>query len=292
VNGWAFVVPPGVIMVTFLVECVAPLVIVKVAVTVVSLFAVTPVALTPDPEIFTAVAPVKPTPVRVSVKLVPCVPEVGLIDVKVGTITVKVMELVTPPGVVAVTFLVPAPAPAPIVNVAVTEVSLFTVIPDTVMPPPAEIAEVPVKPTPVSVTWKVLPRTWDDGLIAESDGAKTVNVTVLLVPPGVVTLTVLAVAPAVPDIVNVAVTLVSFTTLTPLTVMPLPETVIAEVSLRPVPVRVTATTLPRRAVAGLILVRTGTGMAPWYSTAPASTRLGEFGPLRGLPKKSVAGAFV
>ena len=140
---------------TFLVERVAPVVMVKVAVTVVSVFAVIE-AVTPDPDIVTAEAAVKPTPVNVTEGLVPCVPDVGVIDVNVGCMTVKVMALVTPPGVVAVTFLVPGFAPAPIVKVAVTDVSLFTVIPDTLMPPPAAIAEVPVKPAPVDFRYQLL----------------------------------------------------------------------------------------------------------------------------------------
>jgi hypothetical protein len=63
---------------------VAPLVMTKFALTVVELTAETPVAVTPVPEIVTAVAPDRLVPVRVTGTVVPCVPLVGLIAVRVG----------------------------------------------------------------------------------------------------------------------------------------------------------------------------------------------------------------
>jgi hypothetical protein len=119
--------------------------------------------------------------------------------------------------------------------------------------------------------------------------AFTVNVTVLLVPPGVVTLTVLAERAAVAEIVKFAVTEVSLTTVMAPTVMPVPDTLIADVPVRFVPVRVTATVLPRCPVLGEIEVRVGaggSGAAP-NSTAPTSTALLVF---LALPKKSKLGA--
>lgn len=75
--------------------------------------------------------------------------------------------------------------------------------------------------------------------------AFTVKFTVLLVPPGVVTLTVLVETVAVPEIVKVAVTVVELTTVMLLTLMPVPDTVIADVPVRLVPLSVTGTTAPR-----------------------------------------------
>jgi len=88
-------------------------------------------------------------------------------------------------------------------------------------------------------------------------GRPTVNVTVPLVPPGVVTLTVLAVAAAVDGIANVAVTVVAFTTVMPLTVMSPPDTVTAVAPVKLVPVRVTGTLVPLTPVVGAIEVSVG-----------------------------------
>jgi hypothetical protein len=117
--------------------------------------------------------------------------------------------------------------------------------------------------------------------------AVTVKVTVLLVPPGVVTLTVLADTVAVPEIVNVAVTVVALTTVTLLTVMPVPDTFTADVPVRFVPVKVTGTATPRPELAGEIEVSVGNGTLAPNSTAPTSTE-----PLVFLkvPKKSSLGA--
>jgi hypothetical protein len=75
--------------------------------------------------------------------------------------------------------------------------------------------------------------------------AFTVKFTVLLVPPGVVTLTVLVETVAVPEIVKVAVTVVELTTVMLLTLMPVPDTVTADVPVRLVPLSVTGTSVPR-----------------------------------------------
>jgi hypothetical protein len=75
--------------------------------------------------------------------------------------------------------------------------------------------------------------------------AFTVKFTVLLVPPGVVTLMALVETVTVPEIVKVAVTVVELTTVTLLTLTPVPDTVTADVPVRLVPLSVTATTVPR-----------------------------------------------
>jgi hypothetical protein len=151
-----------------------------------------------------------------------------------------------------------------------------------------------VKFVPVRVTRMLaLPRTPVLGAIEVSvgaGGAITVNVTALLVPPDVVTVTFLAVSAAVLAIVKVAVTVVGFTTVRLLTVTPLPDTFTADAPVRLVPVKVTpATVVPRTPVVGAIEVSVGAGTVPWNSTAPTSMLdLAMSGLL--LPKKSVLGA--
>src|SRR5436853_1239498 len=115
----------------------------------------------------------------------------------------------------------------------------------------------------------------------------TVNVTVLLVPPGVVTLTVLAERVAVAVIVKVVVTVVEVTVKAP-TVTPVPETFTDVAPVRFVPVRVTGTAVPRAPDAGAIEVSVGAAVVvPANSTAPMSNA-----PPCGLvvPKKSWFGA--
>lgn len=93
----------------------------------------------------------------------------------------------------------------------------------------------------------------------ESRCGPTWNVRPLLVPPGVVTVTVLAVSPALAASVKVTVTVVSFTTTMLLSESPVPDTATAEVPVRPVPVRVTVNVDPRTCWLGLIAVSVGTG---------------------------------
>ena len=78
-----------------------------------------------------------------------------------------------------------------------------------------------------------------------------------LVPVGVVIVTFLNPVVAVPEIVNVALTVVEFTTLMPLAVTPVPLTVIAVAPVRLVPVRVTGTLAPRAPCVGAIEVSVG-----------------------------------
>ena len=120
-------------------------------------------------------------------------------------------------------------------------------------------------------------------------GATTVNVTVLLVPPGVVTLTVLFPSKAVAVVVKVAVTEVPLTTTMLLTVSSVPDTLTAVAPVRFVPVRVTGTAVPWAPELGAIEVSAGAGAvaAPWNSTAPMS-KPPPWG--RVLPKKSALGA--
>lgn len=165
---------------------------------------------------------------------------------------------VFPIGVVTVTFLVVKPAVFVIANVAVRCVpSGLTVMPLAVIPAPALTTVAPVKPVPIRVTARFVPREPLLGVIEASVGPVTVNVSGLLAPPSVVTVTFLAVRPAVAVIVKVAVTVVSLTTVKLLTVMPAPTPLIADVVNRLVPVKVTGTLVPREPNVGLMELSAG-----------------------------------
>jgi hypothetical protein len=75
--------------------------------------------------------------------------------------------------------------------------------------------------------------------------------------PGVVRMTFLAPSEAVGAIAKVAVTVVEFGTVRPLTVTPVPDTDIDVTPVRPVPVRVTLMLVPCTPVLGVIEVRLG-----------------------------------
>src|ERR1700738_2807276 len=156
------------------------------------------------PDTFTADAPFRLVPVRVTGTLVPIAPGAAM-----ARDAVTVVEFTT------VMLLATTSAP-----------DTFT-------------ADAPVRLVPVRVTGTLVPITPVLGAIEVSVGAgreTTVNVMVLLIPPGVVMLTLLAVSKAVPAIEKVAVTVVGLTTVTLLTVMsaPAPFTVVAPVRLLPV----------------------------------------------------------
>jgi hypothetical protein len=171
--------------------------------------------------------------------------------------------LAVPDGLVTVTFLGVRAAPDVMAKVAVSCVPVaLAVMPLTVTPLPdtATVVPVAVKLVPTRVTATAVPCRPEMGEIEVNvavGGLTTVNVSVLLVPPGAVTVTVLGVSPAVAVIVKFAVTVASFTTVTPLTVTPAPDTVTAVAPVKPVPVRVTGTTVPRAPVVGAIEVRDG-----------------------------------
>ena len=78
-----------------------------------------PLTVTPAPDTFTAVVPVRLVPVIVTGTLVPRRPEVGEIEASVGPCTVNVTVLLVAPFVVLLTFLAVSPAPGVIVKVAV-----------------------------------------------------------------------------------------------------------------------------------------------------------------------------
>lgn len=155
-------VPIGVVTVTFLVVSPAPRAIAQDAFTVVAVVTI-PVHVM-LPPMFTAVAPARPVPLRVTGTMVPRTPLVGVIEVSVGPTTVNVTgvgDVVAPAAVVTPMVWGPSGAATPIVSVAFTLVSLTTVILVTVtpvVPPKPVIAVAPVRPTPVKVTPTVCPR--------------------------------------------------------------------------------------------------------------------------------------
>jgi hypothetical protein len=263
---------------------------VTVAVTVVSFTTTTLLAVMFGwPGRFTVVTPVRPMPVRVTGKLVPRTPELGLIAVRKGP-TVNVTALLAEPAPVTVTFLRPTVAVDKIVKVAVTVVSLTTVTALAVTPLPDTVTVVtPVRLVPVRVTGKLVPRIPELGLMDVSVRATTVNVTPLLVPVAVVTVTVLGPSADVPEIVKVAATCVELNTVTPEMVTPGIGLIVAP--MRFVPSRVTCTAEPRRPEFGPIKVSVGAAAAVWSTTdsiAPGSKAPVASG--RGFPRKSVVGA--
>jgi hypothetical protein len=189
VNDRALLVPFGVVTLRLWTPSAEFDAIVSVTVTVLSFTTTGVLAVTPPPDTFTAVAPVRLLPVRVKLTLVPRTPALELIEVSVGgggTVTVNVTALVVPLGVVSVTFLAVAPAPAAIVSVAVTVVSFTTTGVLVVTPPPDTLTAVaPVRPAPVMVTGTAVPLTPVLGVIEVSPVAIPLSVTED-VPPGVV----------------------------------------------------------------------------------------------------------
>jgi|ERR1700692_245712 len=148
------------------------------------------------------------------------------------------------------------------VALIVVEFTTLKVPAATETPPPETVNEVaPVRLVPVRVTGTLVPRTPVLGAIEVRVGPCTVNVTLLLVAGPTETLTFLAEALAEAEIPKVAVTVVLFTTVICVTVIPPPFTFTAVVPVRPVPVRVTPTLVPFTPVLGLIEVRVGVTVA-------------------------------
>ena len=141
---------------------------------------------------------------------------------------------------------------------------------------------------PVRVTFTDVPRNSKAGEMDVSTGAggaTTVNVTALLLPVGVVTVTLRALNVALDAMVKVVVIVVTVVVSGP-TVMPVPDTFTAEASKSPEPVIVTGTTVPCAPLVGEMDAIVATPL-PWNSTAPTSTALFVF---LELPKKSKLGA--
>jgi len=128
-------------------------------------------------------------------------------NVSDAPVTRKVTAPLVPCAVATVTLLVPRAAEFAMANVAVTVVAVDATL--LMVTPAIGFTVAPLRFVPVRVTVLiVVPRTPEAGLMPVSVGASevTVNVTVLVVPFGVVTLTVLAANGAVAEIVKVAST--------------------------------------------------------------------------------------
>src|ERR1700682_2335916 len=231
--------------------------VIDVPLTTVVLLTVMPVPLRP------IVAPdAKFVPVSVTPTVCPCVPELGLTELSVGApkFTVNVCVPLVLPELVTVTFWGPVGAFEAMVNVAVIDVPLTTVVLLTVMPVPLRPIVAPdAKFVPVSVTPTVCPCVPELGLTELSVGAPkfTVNVCVPLVLPELVTVTFWGPVEAFEAMVNVAVIDLPLTTGVLLTVMPVPLRPIVAPDAKFVPVSVTATAAPWMPLFGAIEVSVG-----------------------------------
>jgi hypothetical protein len=203
---------------TFLDPVEAVLVMLRVAVIVVGLttLKVPEATVTPVPSPVSPVAPAKLVPLRVTGTLVPRTPALGVIEASVGLTTVNVAAVLVPFDVVTTaTFLDPAVAVLAMLSVAVIVVELTTLkVPvATVTPVPSPVSPVaPAKLVPVRVTGTLVPLRPALGVIEVSVGCTTVNVTVLVVPIGVVTLKFLAPSEVAAVMLNAAVIVVGLTT--------------------------------------------------------------------------------
>ena len=182
VKAAVLLVPPAVVTVTA--PLLAPAPIAKLAVICVALTTTGFTTVMPAGGLI--VPPVNPVPVRMTGTVAPAVPAFGAIDVSVGE-TVKMTALLVPPGVVTVTLpelALAASTKLAVICVALTTVGLVTVIPEGALITVAPM----VSPAPVRVTGTVAPAAPELGAMEVSPGV-TVKVTALLVPPGVVTVT-------------------------------------------------------------------------------------------------------
>ena len=137
INPTALLVLSGVLTVTLCVPMPAVRLSAKVVVMVVELTTVTVPTVTPVPLTATVEPVTKLVPVSVTgTEDEPRVAEVGLMEVSVGPVTVKLTLPVCPIGVVTLTALVRRGAVADIANVVVSVVEFTTVTAPGVMPDP------------------------------------------------------------------------------------------------------------------------------------------------------------
>lgn len=144
-----------------------------------------------------------------------------------GCVTPNEIELLVPAGVVTETLLVPTRAVEAIVNDALSDVALTTLVESIVIPVPDNTTLVwPArKSVPVRVTGTVVPRAPVGGLMEVNvgAGAPTVNVTGPPVPAGVVTETLRAPRVASDAILNVVDNELDVLTVTVPIVIPVPD---------------------------------------------------------------------
>ena len=209
-------VPPAVVTVTVRAPTVAlPEIVNDVVSEVPAAFTVVPPTATPVPETVTA-APVRLVPVMVTgLTLAPCGPEPGVMPFTVGgSGAVTVNEVLAAPDVVTtVTVCAPKVAVVAIVKVVVSEVPAgLTVVPLTVIPPPAGVLTVaPFRLVPVMVTETLAPCGPEGGVMPVTVGGAAVTMNVgapvaLVVPAESVTVTVVDPNAPVVEILKVATT--------------------------------------------------------------------------------------
>src|ERR1017187_9612546 len=257
VNDTGPLLPSVVMTLTVVSPGAALAAMVKLAVIWVVSTTVTPLTVTPALATMMVAPGMKLAPDKVPGTVAPCAPFDGLMELMVGTagITVKDTGPLIPPEVVTVTFVPPSVALAAILKVAVICVALTTVTPLTVTPALATLTVAPeMKPVPVKVTRTVAPRARLDGLIEVTFGPPgiTVKDNGPLVPPDVVTVTLVGPVVALAAMVKVAVIWLALTTVTPLTVMPALATLTLAPEIKLLPVNVTGTPLPSVPFGGLM----------------------------------------
>ena len=166
-NGGADV-PLGVVTVKVRVSVDAPAAIVIVMGRLLAVPPVPIVAVTPLPLKATAVAPPRFDPLMVAPRLVPAVPEDGLIPVIMGPdVTVKPLKAGdVPAGVVTAKVRVSVAAPAAIVTMMGRLLAVPPVPIVAVTPLPLKLTAVaPSRSVPVIVAGRLLPAVPDDGVI-------------------------------------------------------------------------------------------------------------------------------
>ncbi len=205
------------------------------------------------PPKLTAVVPLKPVPVIVTVA--PVILLAGENEATVGT-NVNPARVAVPPGVVTITL-----PDEPLANTAVIMVA-DTTLKDAAAVPPKLTAVAPVKLVPVIVT--VDPEEVEAGLKRLIVGAAAnVNPARVAVPPGVITDTFPLAPPA-----STAVILVGETMAIELTAIPPKVTTEAFVKL--VPVMVTVTPEPALVGVNEPIVGVGKNVNPvWVAVPPA-----------------------
>jgi hypothetical protein len=243
-------VPLAVVTVTFLAPLAAEAAMVNVAVIEVLLATFTFATVTPLPLTATVLLVVKFVPVSVTFTLLPGSPFVGVTCVRVGGLvppfTVNVTALLVPEPFIAVTLRAPPAAFAAAVAVNVILVpEPFTTTLLGVTPLPEMFTLPPKNCEPDSVTEVIDPGFALLGLMLVMAGTPTTRkLTVELVPPEVVTLTVRRPAAALRAIAKFAVACVLPFTVMLLTVTPVPLTVTDIPATKFVPVSVTLVVAP------------------------------------------------
>jgi hypothetical protein len=256
------VAPSGVVMLTVLTPAAAARAIAQLAFSAVAVGVPVMVQVTPVPDTVTADAADRSVPLNVTGTVVPTAPDAGVMEARDGPArVVKPTGPAVPFGVTTLTFWTPRIAVGASDKVALTVVAFTTENDVTVTPVPVTVTAVaPVRLVPVRTTGTLLvvvAKVAEAGAMEVNVGTNTVKVTVLVLPSGVATVSVLAPPVAVAVMVQLAVMLVAVETPVMAQVTPVPDTVIPVARARSVPVRVIGTVVPRAPEVGLTAVSAG-----------------------------------